>query len=56
MHPVLSAFIIWSVAVTAIIYANYIHHKRRKKVTTFQDSPDPEFWDNSALYNDPFLN
>ena len=54
MHPFLLAFIVWTVAVSIILIANYIHHKNHSKIHTIED--DQEFWDNSLMYDDLFLN
>ncbi len=54
MHPLFIVAIIWIVAVSLIIFANYLHHNSRKQITAIED--DYEYWDTSLMYDDPFLN
>jgi len=54
MHPLLIVAIIWIVAVSLIVLANYLHHKNHKQLHSLED--DQEFWDNSRMYDDLFLN
>ena len=54
MHPVLLAAIIWLSAIVLICFLNYKFHHRTEKINTIED--DPNFWDNSRMYDDLFLN
>ena len=54
MHPLFIVVLIWTSAVSLIIFANYLHHKAHKQIHSIED--DQEFWDNSPMYDDLFLN
>ena len=39
-----------------LFMGNYRFHKLNEKVTLFEDGPDREYWDNSRMHEDIFLN